>query len=202
MRMGLGLGVGRTRGRVRAQSAPATTWNAADKAASVDLTNGNLTATKSGANGQAAVRSASGKTSGKWVAKFTIATLADITQGGVGFANASYGLNTYLGSSVNDIAYYLDNSIWYNGGDRGDWTGITGGSTARPVSFFLAIDIDGKLTQASFNGTDWSTTVNPFDITTASPTVFVAAQLFTAGDSVTLDTKPTGWTLSGFSNWG
>lgn len=198
----LGLRVGRTRGRVRATPAAVTTWNASDKAASVDLTNGNLTATKTGTDGQAAVRSSTGKTTGKWVYKVTINTFGAASEGGCGFANAAYVLSSYLGASANDVSFNLDDNIWYNSGDRGTWTALPGADLTPPLSFFLAIDVDATDARVSFNGTDWSAAIDVFDILVANNTVYAAVQLFTVGDSVTADFAPSGWTLSGYSNWG
>ncbi len=204
MRAGsLGLRVGRTRGRVRAVPAALTTWSTTDKAASVSLSNGNLTATKAGAHGvMAAVRSSTGKTTGKWVYKVTVNAWNSQFDGGFGFANAAYVLTDYLGASVNDVAFFLDDNIWYNGGDRGDWISLPGADLTPPLSFFLAIDVDATDARVSFNGTDWSAAIDVFDILVANNTVYAAVQLFTVGDSVTADFAPTGWTLSGYSNWG
>jgi hypothetical protein len=179
-----------------------TKLNSADKAASVQLSNNDLTATKTGANGQASVRSTIGKTTGKWVYKVTINTWGDPTQAGCGFANAAYVLSTYLGASVNDVSFNLDDNIWYNSGDRGTWTSLAGADLTPPLSFFLAFDVDATDARVSFNGTDWSAAIDAFDILVSNNTIYAAVQLFTTGDSVTVDFIPTGWTLSGYSNWG
>ena len=71
------------------------TWNSADKSASVSLSGGDLTATKTTSDGWAGVRSTISKSSGKWYWEVTMTVLSAPNTAGhfFGVANSSYNFN-------------------------------------------------------------------------------------------------------------
>ncbi len=77
-----------------------TTWNPADKAPEVDLSNGDLTVTKDSGGGADSVRSVDGKSSGKWYIELTNSA-QPITgpQGQFGIMNASGSLTSEVGAT-------------------------------------------------------------------------------------------------------
>jgi hypothetical protein len=82
-----------------------TTWNPADKNANITLSNGNLTATSSGAS-TTAVRSTSSFSSGKVYFEITLSTVQ--TNIAVGFANSTESLtpSSGIGADNNALGFY------------------------------------------------------------------------------------------------
>lgn len=80
-----------------------TTWNSADKSASLTLSGGDLVVTRSGASGaQAAVRGIAGKSSGKWYFEITYTDITtDQDDASFGVGNSSASLSGYVGSDAN-----------------------------------------------------------------------------------------------------
>ena len=76
-----------------------TTWNPIDKSASVTLSGGNLVATCTGSSH--AVRSIFSASSGKYYWECTITNLVGYSNTGIGIANSSYDLDTFLGLLTN-----------------------------------------------------------------------------------------------------
>ena len=86
-----------------------TTWSPTDKSGAITLSNGNLTASVPASG--AMVRSAIGKSSGKWYWEYTVGGSTDGPIGGI--ANASASLAQYTGSNVNSWGYYGFNGLKY-----------------------------------------------------------------------------------------
>jgi hypothetical protein len=87
-------------GRRRGTAATAgTTWNPADKAADITLSNGNRTAANSTSNDKA-VRSTTSKTTGVWYAEVTRLRPTSNSSDIIGVAKATASLATHLGSSA------------------------------------------------------------------------------------------------------
>jgi hypothetical protein len=89
------------------------TWNPSDKNANITLTNGNRTATGTGAAGYQSARGTISKSAGKWYFE-TVFTTGPYDSG-VGVATASQSLTTWIGSGVASVAYYADGSVYSNG---------------------------------------------------------------------------------------
>lgn len=86
--------------------APATTWNPADKAASITLSNGNLTATNGGAFVFGSTRATTGKASGKWYWEVVITATGASNFILLGIMNATADIGHYPGWDGDGRAYY------------------------------------------------------------------------------------------------
>lgn len=132
-----------------AGSAPgvAETWNPADKHADIALSNGNLTATKTGTLGDASVRglTARGGTT-EWYYEFTPTVKTSYTAPGI--ANASFALSDWLGKDTNSAALYGDGA-YYNSASSGGSTpygvGAVVGVHWKPATGEVLFYIDGTL---------------------------------------------------------
>ena len=111
--------------------APTTTWNPADKNASITLSAGDLTATNgsSSATDSKAARGTIGKASGKWYWEVTIGTVGGNIQ--IGAAAASESLSDYIGSGAAGWGYNNYGTLW------------TGGSGAITEDAYIAADVIG-----------------------------------------------------------
>lgn len=92
---------------------PVTTWNPSDKAASITLSGGNLTATKGGANSYGSVRSTSG-------ADIPVYAEVAVSVGSTspfmfaGVANLSASLTAECGRDANGWGYYQETGAKYH----------------------------------------------------------------------------------------
>lgn len=181
-----------------AGGASSVTWNPADKGAGVDLSNGNLTATRNATGSTTqyhSVRATVGKSSGKWQWRSTVVQSHGLfaSAHAIGLANASHNVGSdYLGSSANSIGYHADGKV-YRGGSN-----IVTLATYAPADVIgILWDEDGSTVQFNKNGGSWSSTI---DISALSGSVFPAWYAIFQDDAVTVDFSLSGVSLeSGFS---
>lgn len=131
-------------GAVSTPSVTTTTWDPAQKAASITLSNGNLTATQTsgGWNGTKGLSSLA-KASGKWYFEVTIVSnTSNLII--VGVANSGASLTGFCGSDVNGWGYYGGNGQIFTGGGN-----FPGGSTFTNGDV-IGVWIDATLKRAWF----------------------------------------------------
>lgn len=135
---GMPIGVGAV------AAATTTTWDPAQKAASITLSNGNLTATQAsgGWNGTKGLSSLA-KASGKWYFEVTVVSnTSNLII--VGVANSGASLTAFCGSDVNGWGYYAGTGQIYTGGGN-----FPGGSTFTNGDV-IGVCIDATLKRAWF----------------------------------------------------
>ncbi len=108
-----------------------TTWNPLDKDARITLSGNNLTVTGDGA-GWESVRATDARTTTAYYEKIA----GPASTNGIGFANLSASMTTYLGIDGNGIMYLPGGSVFFGGG-----------SVARPAY------VGGDVVRASINPT-------------------------------------------------
>jgi hypothetical protein len=86
--------------------APATTWNPADKNGTLTLSGGNLIVTNNGSNAYGAVRSTTGKSSGKWYWEVVINATGASNFIMLGIAQPAAPITGYPGDSATSRGYY------------------------------------------------------------------------------------------------
>lgn len=121
-------------------AATAVTWNPADKAAGITLSNGNLTYTHAaGNNTNALVRATTSKSSGKWYYEDTFGSVADTDSWFCGFASGVLGTNFQLGSTASSVGYMrgIGGLVFFSGG-----VALSGlGEAAADEEVAMAIDV-------------------------------------------------------------
>lgn len=165
--------------------------NPADKAASVILSGGNLTATKSGSTAFASVRSVVSKTSGKW---YYEATFVEFSSSFIiaGIANSSAGLGTFIGADANGIAV-LNTGDYYTGGAATPlFPALSEGNVLG-----IALDLDARLVWFRVGAGNWnnSGTADPATGTggislpagMSTGAVYAAVSVQTTGDQFTVN---------------
>lgn len=172
--------------------AVATTWatDAGNKAASITLSNGNLTATGDAAAGYENVRGTSSKTTGKHC--FQVQVVNEFA--GIGVGNATASLTNYVGS---DAAASL--SYWGSGFVSGGFSSIAS-YTAGDI-ILVALDADARTVRYFKNGSE----VSPgggYSIAGITGALFpmFGSDTGIAG-SMTLNVNPAS-PPSGYSAWG
>jgi hypothetical protein len=112
-----------------------TTWNSADKASTVTLSNGDLTATITTVGSAGCVRSLIAVTSGVWYWEFTVSDFSDLS---IGLANSSASLTATPGFSDNGLAYFRSGAIV-----KGNSTVATGAAftNGNVISVFYDADL-------------------------------------------------------------
>ncbi|WP_109046754.1 SPRY domain-containing protein [Azospirillum sp. TSA6c] len=115
-----------------ATAASTTTWSTTDKAASISLSVGNLTATGSGAAEQLGRASAASPAGSKRYWELLVSTLPSGTSCSFGVADASTSTGTFLGNTANSFGYSQAGTKSNNG-----VSGVTYGSS------FAAGDVIG-----------------------------------------------------------
>lgn len=131
-------------GAVTTPSVTTTTFDPAQKAASITLSNGNLTATQAsgGWNGTKGLSSLA-KASGKWYFEVTVVSnTSNLII--VGVANSGASLTAFCGSDVNGWGYYGGNGQIFTGGGN-----FPGGSTFTNGDV-IGVWIDATLKRAWF----------------------------------------------------
>lgn len=126
------------------------TWNPADKNPGVTLSNGNKTAT--GAAVFQLVRSATGKSAGKWYFEVTVVTA--VTFGAVGIAKASTPTNTWVGGDASSYGI-ATNQTYTNGASTSAFTTVTDGNVVG-----VAVDLDAGRIWFAVNNT-WIDSSDP-----------------------------------------
>lgn len=163
----------------------AVTWNPADKAAEITLSNGDLTATAT-ASMDSAVRATTGKASGKWYWEVTVGSPA---QGdihiGIGTILASVAYNNYVGEDVYGYGYRFDNGNIYN-----DFGGTAYGNAYIADDIIsVALDMDNGKVFFAINGV-WQNSGDPVAgtgeaVSGLSDTFFPMASIPTGGNYLT-----------------
>jgi hypothetical protein len=133
----------------------ATTWNSADKASTITLSNGDLTtATTSGA--WQSIRAVSSKSSGKY---YFEVTCTDINASGycmIGICTSTVAMTTYFGSDADGHAYYALNGQAYNNN-----AGTAYGDTYTDADIIsVAVDLDNDAIYFAKNGV-WQNSSDP-----------------------------------------
>lgn len=189
------------------------TWNAADCAPALVLSNGDLTVTHPGPTGNAKVRATTSKSTGKWVVE--IGVIVDLSgQTGIGLASASTSLtgSSNLGSSGQDST-----SVSTSGGVRVSPAGQVIANNI-PLNYgpgetvMIAVDLDASLVWFRTSGSNWnnSGTANPatgvggVDISAISGTLYPSVQLRGSGDQMTANFGASAFVHtipSGFTSW-
>lgn len=129
-----------------------TTFNPADLS-QITLSNGNLTATGTGAGGvDGGVRSITSKSSGKLYFEFT-PSLAGGADTGFGVVNGSTAFTVYANDATGGANLYRSGNLWA-GGSNVVPTATPIWVNGNPIG--IAIDVGAKLMWATVNGTTWN----------------------------------------------
>lgn len=175
-----------------------TTWNPSDKAASISLSNGNLTATKASGATDALVRATVGKTSGKWHFEITVGTTGNTDRPGVGIANSTQSLTAYLGSSANSICLFASGDVY------GSASIISAGATAPwGAGDVVAVEVDVGAQLIYFQVSGGLRT-SGISFSFISGILFPALDLFDTGDVSTANFGGSAFTItptSGYVAW-
>ena len=188
-----------------------TTWNPSDKSSTVTLSNGNLTATWTGASNNTGVRAAGGALAGKYYFELTTGSLIS-TGEGVATGAAPYGSSpSPAGSAV--ITYGGTISI------NGTSSGVSLGTVSGGTTIGIAVDFTNQMiwfrkapsgnwnANASYNPATNTGGLSISSITSSGTVALFPATFTTAGASNTLanfgpsgfsGTVPSGFT-SGWS---
>lgn len=129
-----------------------STFNPADKAASVTLTNTNLTAANVDGTYEA-VRGTTSKSSGKWY--FEIKILNDTSLTNLGIGNATASLANFVGSDTNSCGYF-SGSLFYNGSLAHSGPTYTTNSIVQ-----IAVDLTNALIWAGVDNASWAGAGSP-----------------------------------------
>lgn len=182
-----------------------TTWNPADKDASITLSAGNLTATKASGSGFCGVRAVASASTGK---KYWELTWTSVTAGlcMVGIADGTWNLTAnFLGQAAGSIGWTTSATIFGASGSADSWT-------AGDV-LSIALDIGGALiwfrrnASARWNASgsaDPATGTGGISTSSVATPMFAAASLDATGDIVTANFGGSAYNLaapSGFGNW-
>ena len=170
-------------------SVATSTWNPADKASGITLSDSNHVAVAD--VGEGGVRGTLGRSSGKWHLEFVVDT--DATVVGVGLAKAAQSLSSsaYIGDSSNSFAWYNNQTGWSANGSLLSSGTLTSGAVVGDV-IALEVDLDNLEFWVALNDGDWNGTLNGdpatgsnfFDMTNGSLSAgmyYPAAGLFTGG---------------------
>ena len=184
-----------------------TTWNPSDIGGDVTLSNGNLTATKTGGiifrSGRATTSATTGK---KYFECVVNAVTTPANLAAVGVAESTASLSTYLGKTSESTGYYSDGTVYKN-----DILLTTLAAYGVGDTVGMAIDEDaGKGWfcdgTGSYGTGDPATGANPHFTFTAGTAYFPAFTVYhgTNLDSITANFDATGLSHaipSGFSAW-
>lgn len=130
------------------------TWNPADKATPMTLSNGDLTVAWNYSGYYCSLRANQGKSSGKWYWEVTPTTIS--TEALIGVANSSARLDYYTGQDANGWSYYKVNGNKYNNAISTAY----GTSYAAGNIIGIALDMDAGKVWFSKNGT-WQNSGDP-----------------------------------------
>lgn len=190
----LTLGVGKhvTSGAV------ATTFDPAATNANIALSAGNLTATRSGASGDATTKSTTSRSNG--MVTFT----ATATPGGsqsLGVSGSGLGLGDWLGIDANSCGWCSNGNVLFNGGTSTTWSTYFNGDV-------LDIIWKGGKMYGRKNGGSWEGGADPVAGTggitvtgLGSGAAFAALDLTVSGAIVSADFNPAS-PPSGVNAWG
>jgi hypothetical protein len=173
------------------KSSSTTTWNPSDKNAGIALTNGNLTATRSGGSGDAGVRSIASTSTAKVYWEITADTLTN-TNNAFGVANSTWNLTWVDGSFNNAGSWGLNALLPYASGDV---IGVALDATARKVWYRV-------------NGGSWGPSGDPAagtggrDISTLTGALYALVFSNPNGDGHTANFGATAYANSAPSGFG
>ncbi len=178
------------------------TWNVLDSDSGIVLTNGNLTATRSGGS-QGRIRAPVGVSSGKYYFECYCNFVSNtVSIWGIGVANLSESTSTFMGSDSNSWAYYNDGAKFHNSG-----SGTAFGSSFTTGDIVgIALDMTSGKIWFSINGT-WQASGDPANGTNEafnglSGTLYPGFTPYFTLNSATARFAFTDWTYSapsGFS---
>lgn len=177
----------------------ASTWNPLDKASTLVLSGGNLTATCSPA-GDAAVRGTTSKTSGKLHFEVTINSAGAFpSYPEFGLANGSADLNADLGTADdNSVDVDPTGGVYVHNVSLGSIDAYGVGNT-------VALEIDFSLAQIWITKLGGTGRKGPFSVSALGATLYAIAQVRSTSDSITINFGATAFAItptSGFSAWG
>lgn len=193
--------------------ATTTTWNSADKAASITLSGGDLTATKASSdNTFSCVRSIGSRSTGKYYVEFTGTFSSNSTEIQVGIATSSAGvLSTYLGDTTQSLGVDYNGGAYINDALLGSGLPVSSGGVR-----CLAIDLDNMKVWARANGGNWNngaigvqnpaTNTGGYSLSTlaAAPYYLAAGVYRTSNHVIVLNCGASAYAFtapSGFGNW-
>jgi len=175
--------------------ATTTTWNPSDKSANIDLTNGNLTATRGAASSgtHALVRSTLGRSTGKWVFAVRPVVGAGNLFWRIGLADASANLALALGAGTGGVSWTgFGGTVVRNGTTL---TAAEAYSTTN-TELMVAVDLDARLVWFRADNGNWNnnasynpaTGVGGYDISALTGTLYPGFS----------DSQPTGQGIANF----
>lgn len=193
-------------------AAASTTWNSADKSSSINLSNGDLTATSIEGASNNSVRTVAGKSSGKYYCEFS--SLVAGSGVFIGLANSSLPIEAtsdFPGADADGVGYYsVLGQVFLDSGSIGTIVTYTTGDLID-----MALDLDNERIWFRKNNGNWNNSgaANPatntggFDISglNAGPYFVVWTCAATANETVTANFGATSFAHtapSGFGNFG
>lgn len=190
-------------------AAATTTWNSADKSASITLSGGDLVATNAASSAWRGVRSIASHSTGKYYCEVTMTAIG--ANEGLGIGNSAAVFTTYLGDAGNDgIGWFPSGSIIRNTSNTGSIQTYTTGSVC-----CMACDMDNLKLWFRTDGGNWNNDVignqdpanniggRSFSALDAGPW-FVQVNQFDASSSITANFGGSSYAQSvpsGFGNW-
>ncbi|WP_310542643.1 Ig-like domain-containing protein [Phenylobacterium sp.] len=173
---------------------PLNAWDPSTKAASIVLSNGNVTATHGAGAGDASVRGTQAASSGKMHFEVTIGQRTG-QRPGVGIVNASASMNTYVGADSNGIALYPNGTIIASGQQLAA-PGITFG----PGDVIaVELDVANRLAYFQKAGGTRSTGIS---FSSVVGSVYPAATITGVSDAVTANFGGSPWLVTPTSGYG
>lgn len=192
---------------ISVSAAAGTTWNPSDKAASITLSNGNLTADTTVGTVYRWARSSTSKTAGKHYFEVTLNARASssLDCAAIGTATSGSNLNNFIGGTSNDTGYYGDGSVYRNNGVVASLS-----SYAVSATVGCAIDVDAGLVwfrngSGSFASGDPAAGTGNHSTCPVGGPIFAGFTMFTIGDQITANFGGSSFAYSvpsGFSAWG
>lgn len=183
-----------------------TTWNPADKNASITLSGGNLTASGTSAS-RAALRAIASHSTGKFYYEVVVSASPNIANTNAGIATAAANLATYISVDTTGVAYF-EPVIFFNNGVIASIQSAALGDT-----ICIAVDLGAQFIWVRTNGGNWNNdpAANPATGTNgtsfagiAAGPYFPAATLDSTTDVMTANFGATAYAQtvpSGFGNW-
>lgn len=132
----------------------ATTWDPANKDASITLSNGNLTATgaTAGANAWKSARATGSQSTGKYYFEASVVAVDGSNGWMLGVENGSGTLSSYIGSTANGAGFTSTGAFWRNGGSAsggvsftkylGAWRSIRSVNSHNTGKFYAEVSAD------------------------------------------------------------
>jgi hypothetical protein len=179
-----------------------TTWNPADKSAAISLSGGNLTASHPAVGfADGIVRSTTSKSSGKWHFEVTVNATGP-TRPGIGLANSTQSLTTFLGAAgSNSVSLFGNGDVYINAVVV--LAGATGSfDTGLPKVIAVEYDADNDLVFFQLSGGPRTAGISTAAL---GGTLFAAYNNAYFGDAATGNFGASAFVISptlGFSAWG